>query len=265
MSLWKWLLPVSVFPGWTPFAFCLSESQQVHLTQAPFKPLLIPWVLEHVRFCVCHLRVQSISYTSGSSESKPHLTSKIKHHQFLGPWSPVWGACCGAWIHCSLGRNFVIVLFVGHWPMGMDLEYTLFIPFLTISLWSILYIFSCRKPFLSFFFFLVGLQISVINACFVQFSSITHSCHILCNSMHCNTSGFPVHHQLPELTQTHVHRVCDAIQPPYPLLSPSPPAFNHSEHQGLFQWVSSLHQVAKILEFQRQHQSFQWLFRTDFL
>ena len=78
-------------------------------------------------------------------------------------------------------------------------------------------------------------------------------------------AGFPVHHQLPELTQTHVHWVSDAIQPSHPLSSPSPPALNLSQHQGLFQWVDSLHQVAKVLEFQLQYQSFQWIFRTDFL
>ena len=76
---------------------------------------------------------------------------------------------------------------------------------------------------------------------------------------------FPVHHQFPELMQTHVHRISDAIQPSHPLSSPSPPAFNLSQHQGLFQWVSSSHQVVKVLEFQLQHQSFQWIFRTDFL
>ena len=70
--------------------------------------------------------------------------------------------------------------------------------------------------------------------------------------------GLPVHYQLPEFTQTHVHRVGDAIQPSHPLSSPSPPAPNPSKHQGLFQWVSSSHQVAKVLEFQLQHQSFQW-------
>ena len=79
------------------------------------------------------------------------------------------------------------------------------------------------------------------------------------------TPGLPVHHQLPEFTQTHVHWVDDAIQPSHPLSSPSPPAFNLSQHQGLFQWVSSSHQVAKVLEFQPQHQPFQWIFRTDFL
>ena len=72
-------------------------------------------------------------------------------------------------------------------------------------------------------------------------------------------------HQLPELAQTHVPQVSDATQPSHPLSSPSPPAFNLSQHQGLFQWVSSLHQVAKVLEFQLQHQSFQWIFRIDLL
>ena len=86
----------------------------------------------------------------------------------------------------------------------------------------------------------------------------------LCDPMDCSMPGLPVHHQLLESTQTHVHRVGDAIQPPHPLLSPSP-ALNLSQHQGLFQWVSSSLQVAKVLEFQLQHQSFQRIFRTDFL
>ena len=81
----------------------------------------------------------------------------------------------------------------------------------------------------------------------------------------CNTPGFPVLHHLPEFEQTHVHWVGDAIQPFCPLSSPSPPAFNLSQHQGLFQWVSSLYQLAKVLGFQLQHQSFQWIFRIDFL
>jgi len=75
---------------------------------------------------------------------------------------------------------------------------------------------------------------------------------------------FPVYHQLLEFTQIHVHWVSDAIQPSHPLSSPSPLAFNLSQHQGLLQWVSSSHQVAKVLEFQLQHQSFQWTRRTDF-
>ena len=98
-----------------------------------------------------------------------------------------------------------------------------------------------------------------------QFSSVTQSCPTLSDPIDCSTPGFPVHHQFPELTQTHVHQVGDAIQPSHPLLSPSPPAFNLFQHQGLFKWVSSLHQVAKVLESQLQHQSFQWILRTDFL
>ena len=97
------------------------------------------------------------------------------------------------------------------------------------------------------------------------FSSVTPSCPTLCDPMNCSTPGLPVRHQLPEFTQTHVHWVSDAIQPSHPLSSPSPPAFNLSQHEGLFQWVSSLHQVAKILEFKLQHQSFQWTPRTDLL
>ena len=87
----------------------------------------------------------------------------------------------------------------------------------------------------------------------------------LCNPMDCRLTGFPVHHQLLELAQTHVHWVSDVIQPSQSLSSPSLPAFNLSQHQGLFQWISSLHQVAKVLEFQLQHLSLQWIFRTKFL
>ena len=98
-----------------------------------------------------------------------------------------------------------------------------------------------------------------------MFSSVTQSCLNLCDPTKCSMPGLPVHHQLPESTQTHVRWVSDAIQPSYPLSSPSPPALNLSQHQGLFKWVSSSHQVTKVLEFQLQHQSFQWIFRTDFL
>ena len=99
----------------------------------------------------------------------------------------------------------------------------------------------------------------------VQFSSVAQPCPTLWDPMNHSTPGLPVHHQLPESTQTHVHWVSDAIQPSHPLSSPSPPAFNLSQHQSLFQWVSSSHQVAKVLEFQLQHQSFQWTPRTDLL
>ena len=99
----------------------------------------------------------------------------------------------------------------------------------------------------------------------VQFSSVTQSCPTLCDPMNPGTPGLPVHHQLPEFTQTHVHWVGDDIQPSYPLLSPSSPVPNPSQHQGLFQWVNSLHEVAKVLKFQLQHQSFQWTPRTGLL
>ena len=85
--------------------------------------------------------------------------------------------------------------------------------------------------------------------CHNQFSSVAQLCPTLCNPVDCSTPGLPVHHQILEFTQTHVHQLDDAIQPSHPLSYPSPPAFNLSQHQGLFQWVSSLHQVAKILEF----------------
>ena len=84
----------------------------------------------------------------------------------------------------------------------------------------------------------------------VQFSSVAQSCPTLCNPMNCSTPGLPVHHQLLEFTQIHVHRVGDAIQPSHPLSSPSLPVPNPSQHQSLFQWVNSSHEVAKVLELQ---------------
>ena len=99
----------------------------------------------------------------------------------------------------------------------------------------------------------------------IRFSSVAQSCPTLCDLIDCSTSGLPVRHQLPEFTQTHVHRGGDAIQPSHPLSSPSPPAFNPSQHQGLFQWVSSLNQVAKVLEFQHQEYSGLISFRMDWL
>ena len=104
----------------------------------------------------------------------------------------------------------------------------------------------------------------------VHISSVTHLCPTLCDSMDCSTPGLLVHHQLLEITQTHVHQVSDAVQPSHPLSSPSFPTFNLSQYHGLFQWVSSSHQVAKVLEFQLQHQSFQECpglipFRMDWL
>ena len=99
-------------------------------------------------------------------------------------------------------------------------------------------------------------RITVQFRCSVVSNSLLHGLHM---------PGLPVQHQLLEFTQTHVHWVGDAIQPSHPLSSPSPPARNLSQHQDLFRWVHSSHQMAKVLEFWHQHQSFQWIFRTDFL
>ena len=95
------------------------------------------------------------------------------------------------------------------------------------------------------------------NVSSVQLSSVTQSCPSLWDPKNRSMPGLPVHHQLPEFTQTHVHRVGDAIQPSHPLLSTSPPAPNPSQHQSLFQWINSAHEVAKVLEFQPQHHSLQ--------
>ena len=107
---------------------------------------------------------------------------------------------------------------------------------------------------------------------YIQFSSVAQLCPTLCDPIDCSTPGVPIHHQLPEPTQTHVHHIGDIIQLSHPLSSPSPPTFNLSQHQGLFRWVSSSHQMAKVFEFQLQHQSFhihsgliEYSFRTDFL
>ena len=116
--------------------------------------------------------------------------------------------------------------------------------FSPIAFEKFLYFFVCAWS--DFCYFLM------LNQSFssVQFSSVTQSCLTLCDPMNHSTPGLPVCHQLPEFTQTHVHRVSSAIQLSHPLSSPSPPAPNPSQHQGLFQWVNSLHQVAKVLEFQ---------------
>ena len=105
--------------------------------------------------------------------------------------------------------------------------------------------------------------VSKNNEKFACCCSVGQSCPTLCDPMDCSTPGFLVHHQLPEFTQTHVHWVGDVIQPSHPLSLPSPPALNLSQHQGLFQWVGSLHQVPT--ELPLQHQSFQWKFRFAFL
>ena len=106
---------------------------------------------------------------------------------------------------------------------------------------------------------------SYSNGCEVICCSVTQSYLTLCYPTDCSMPGFPAFHSLLEFTQTHVHWVNDAIQPSHPLSLLSPPVLNLSQQQGLFQWVSSSHQVVKVLEHQLLHQSFQWIFRVDFL
>ena len=116
-------------------------------------------------------------------------------------------------------------------------------------------------PLLTIHLPLILLKYTWLQYCFIVVIQ-SQLCLTLCDPMDCTTSGFPVLHQLPEFAQTRVHQVGDTIQPSYPLSSPSP-SFNPSQHQGLFQGVSSSHQVANVLEFQFQHQCFQWIFRMD--
>ena len=136
-----------------------------------------------------------------------------------------------------------------------------------ITLWietKLAFLMSLVSPnIIPYFFELYSFVLFFLNI--IPFSTVQSLSRVwlFCNPMDCSTSGFSVLHQLPELAQTHVLWVGDAIQPFHSLLSLSPPAFNSSKHQGLFQWVSTSHQVTKVLEL--QHQSFQWIFRTDFL
>ena len=148
-------------------------------------------------------------------------------------------------------------IFVFYWNFLQHLHFLLSIVNVYIFVFAFsLAILTTFKFFFSIYYWLMSIFFKI------QFSSVTHLCLTLCDPMDSSTPGFPVHHQLPELAQIHVSY---AIQPSHPLSSPYPPAFNLSQHQGLFKWDSSSHQVAKILEFQLQHQSCQWIFRTDFL
>ena len=130
--------------------------------------------------------------------------------------------------------------------------------FISLKKYLNIYLFRCTRSYLH-----MGSSIFIVAS--VRFSSVAQSCPTLLNPMDCSTPGLLVHHQLLEFTQTHICWVGDAIQPSHPLSPPSPPALNSSQHQGHLQWVSSSHQVVKVLEFQLQHQSFQWTLRADFL
>ena len=166
-----------------------------------------------------------------------------------------WPSVCLLWRNVSLGLlpNFDWVVCLGVFSCMSSL-YILEIILCWIA--SFTNIFSHSKGYL-FVLFMVSFAVQKLLS-LIQFSSVAQSCPTLCDPMECSTPGLPVHHQLLEFTQTRVHWGGDAIQPSHPLSSPFPFTFNHSQHQGLFKWVSSSHQVAKVLKFQLQHQSFQW-------
>ena len=138
----------------------------------------------------------------------------------------------------------------------IGIEFFSFLDFFSVSISSVsfAFLYGLYEGFLDSILIQCSECIALYN---FTVSSVTQSCLTLCNPMDSSKPGFPVHHQLPELPQTHVHQISDAIQPSHPLLSPSPPAFSLSQHQGLFQGIGSSNQVAKVLEFQLQHQSFQ--------
>ena len=159
---------------------------------------------------------------------------------------------------------------MGQITMTMAFGKSIYYDFCVFNSWSYIFIFliicctsKCQVTHLRFdssTFFCPCSALSVS-----QFHSIAQPCLTLCNPMDCSMPSFPVLHHLLELAQAHIHWVGETIQSSDSLSSPSPPAFNLSQLQGLFQWVSSSHQVAKVLELQLQHQFFQWIFRTDFL
>ena len=129
-----------------------------------------------------------------------------------------------------------------------------FLYFFINFLYKCIYIWWYHPTFYLFFY-----------AISVQFGSVTQLCLTLCDPMKCSTPGLHIHHKLSEGTKTHIYLVGDAIQPSHCMSTPSPPALNRSQNQSLFKWISSLHHVAKVFEFQLQHQSFQWTPRTDLL
>ena len=151
----------------------------------------------------------------------------------LDPWNFLW-LCFQLYIHAILFHlNWLIRIFLSlYFFQDIEVETSWFIPSFSNRMKE-------NSPWKR-----TNLYLNL------QFSSVAQSCPTLCDPRNRCTACLPVHHQLPEFTQTHVHRVSDAIQPSHPLSSPSPPARNPSQHQSLFQWVNSSHEVAKILEFQ---------------
>ena len=193
----------------------------------------------------CHALLQGIFPTQGSNPCLLHLLNwqagslplssvhLLSHVQFF---ATPWTAACQASLFITNSWSLVKLMSI---ELGMPSNHLI----LCHSLHLLPSVFPSIRVFSN----------DVVH----QFGSVAQSCLTLCNPVNRSTPGLPVHHHLPEFTQTHVHRVGDAIQPSYPLSSPSPPAFNLSQHQRLFQRVGSSHQVAKVLELQLQHQSCQ--------
>ena len=157
--------------------------------------------------------------------------------------NPLWG--------CVIFFKKLIFWFQCHWVLFFIISFPLLAFALFCSLWLLWITLLCYEQSYAHFCFSSGQSLSRVR---LSATPWTVACQASLS-----------HHQLPELAETSVHLVGDAIQPSHPLASPSPPVFILSQHQGLSQWVSSSHQVATVLEFQLQHQSFQWIFRTDFL
>ena len=166
---------------------------------------------------------------------------------------------------CSLGISNFLLLFSSVFFALITEEGFLISPCCSLELCILMGMYSCLENPMNSMKMQKERTLKDELPMLVHFSSFAQLCRTLCDPMNRGMPGLPVHHQLPESTQNHVHWVGDAIQPSHPLSSPYPSALNLSQHQGLFQWVNSLHQVTKLLEFQLQHQSFQWTPRTDLL
>ena len=155
----------------------------------------------------------------------------------------VLGLCCSMWTHVETYVILVPPPEIEPRPCALEVQ-------------SLSHCITMQVPTPHLLFPFIYWWICGLFLC-LQFSSVAQSCPTLCDPMNRSMPGLPVHHQLTEPTQTHVHWVGDTIQPSHPLSSSSPPALTLCQHQGLFKWVSSSHQVAKGLEFQLQHHSFQ--------
>ena len=187
-----------------------------------------------------------VAMLSSRGSSQPSDWTQVSH--IAGRFFTVWATRKASFTHGSIYMSMLFSQFVPPAPSSLCAH--------ICSLHLSLYPCSANRFICAIFSYSTYIS---------SFSSVAQSCTILCNLMDCSMPGFPVHHHLLETAQTHAHQIGNAIQPSHTLSSPSSLAFNLSQHQGLFQWVSSSNQEAKVLEFQLQHQFFQWIFRTDFL